>query len=126
MYELKVSSSFSSAHALRGYNGKCENIHGHNWQVEIIVASGILNATGLVIDFKLLKKHLGEIMETLDHKFINDLDFFKEANPSAENIASYIYGELEKITGLSKDNNIRIARVNVYETPSSMASYYKN
>lgn len=126
MYELKVLSSFSSAHALRGYNGKCENIHGHNWQVEIIVASNILNEIGLVIDFKLLKKYLGEIMETLDHKFINDLDFFKKVNPSAENIASYIYEEIEKIIGLNKNNNIKIIRVNVYETPSSMASYYKN
>ncbi len=126
MYELKVLSSFSSAHALREYNGKCENIHGHNWQVEIIVASNILNEIGLVIDFKLLKKYLGEIMETLDHKFINDLDFFKKVNPSAENIASYIYEELEKIIGLNKNNNIKIIRVNVYETPSSMASYYKN
>lgn len=126
MYELKVLSSFSSAHALRGYSGKCENIHGHNWQVEVIVSSDILNEIGLVIDFKLLKKYLGEIMETLDHKFINDLDFFKKVNPSAENIASYIYEELEKIIGPNKDNNIRITRINVYETPSSMASYYKN
>ncbi|MCL4321498.1 MAG: 6-carboxytetrahydropterin synthase QueD [Deltaproteobacteria bacterium] len=129
MYELKVLSSFSSAHALRGYNGKCENIHGHNWQVETMVASNVLNEIGLVIDFKLLKKYIGGIMEMLDHKFLNELDFFREVNPSAENIARYIYEELEKIIGLNEYNeckDIRITRVNVYETSSSMASYYKN
>ncbi len=126
MYELKVLSNFSSAHALRGYNGKCENIHGHNWQIELIVLSDVLNDIGLVVDFKLLKGYLKEIMEILDHKFINDLDFFKETNPSAENIARYIYEEFSRITGAYKDGLIKIARVNVYETPSSMASYYKN
>ncbi len=129
MYELKVLSSFSSAHALRGYNGKCENIHGHNWQVETTVASNVLNEIGLVIDFKLLKKFIGGVMEILDHKFINELDFFKEINPSAENIARYIYEELEKIIGLNEYNeckDIRITRVDVYETSSSMASYRKN
>lgn len=126
MYELKVLSYFSSAHALRGYNGKCENIHGHNWQVEIIVSSNVLNEIGLVIDFKLLKGYLGEIMETLDHKFLNDADYFKKINPSAEIIARYVYEELEKIISPNKDSSIKIERVNVYETPSSMASYYKN
>lgn len=126
MYELKVMSNFSSAHALRGYNGKCENIHGHNWEIELVVFSDILNEIGLVVDFKILKKYLNEIMETLDHKFINDLDFFKKKNPSAENIAKYIYEEFSRITGTYHDGLIKIARVNVYETPSSMASYYKN
>ncbi|RZD15102.1 MAG: 6-carboxytetrahydropterin synthase QueD [Candidatus Acidulodesulfobacterium ferriphilum] len=129
MYELKVLSSFSSAHALRGYNGKCENIHGHNWRVETTVTSNVLNEIGLVIDFKLLKKYVDGVMEILDHKFINELDFFKEVNPSAENIARYIYEELEKIIGLNEYNeckDIRITRVDVYETSSSMASYRKN
>ena len=83
MYDLKVLSGFSSAHTLRGYNGKCENIHGHNWHVELIVSSDVLNEIGLVIDFKLLKKYLNEVMETLDHKFINETGFFKEINPSS-------------------------------------------
>ena len=96
MYDLKVLSGFSSAHALRGYNGKCENVHGHNWHVELIVSSDALNEIGLVIDFKLLKKYLNEVMEMLDHKFINETEFFKEVNPSAENIARYIYEEFEK------------------------------
>ena len=125
MYDLKVLSSFSSAHALRGYNGKCENIHGHNWHVVLIVSSDVLNEIGLVIDFKLLKKYLNEVMETLDHKFINETVFFKEVNPSAENIARYIYEEFERKMKVNKIFNIAVKRVDVYETDSSMASYYK-
>ena len=125
MYDLKVLSSFSSAHALRGYNGKCENIHGHNWHVELIVSSDVLNEIGLVIDFKLLKKYLNEVMETLDHKFINETVFFKEVNPSAENIARYIYEEFERKMKVNEIFNIAVKRVDVYETDSSMASYYK-
>ena len=125
MYDLKVLSSFSSAHALRGYNGKCENIHGHNWHVELVVSSDALNEIGLVIDFKLLKKYLNEVMETLDHKFINETEFFKEVNPSAENIARYIYEEFEKKMKVNKIFNIAVKRVDIYETDSSMASYYK-
>jgi len=125
MYDLKVLSGFSSAHALRGYNGKCENIHGHNWRVELIVSSDVLNEIGLVIDFKLLKKYLNEVMESLDHKFINETVFFKEINPSAENIARYIYEEFEKKMKMNKIFNIAVKRVDVYETDSSMASYYK-
>ena len=126
MFDLKVLSGFSSAHALRGYNGKCENIHGHNWQVELVVSSEKLNGTGLVIDFKDLKGYLNEVMEMLDHKFINETEFFAGTNPSAENIAKFIFVEMEN--KLSSDNNcknITVNRVNVYETSSSMASYYK-
>ncbi|HEC25163.1 MAG TPA: 6-carboxytetrahydropterin synthase QueD [bacterium] len=126
MYELKVTSGFSSAHALKGYNGKCENIHGHNWQVELITVSDMLNDIGLVIDFKLLKKYLNEIMEMLDHKFINEIDFLNGLNPSAENIARLIYEEFEKKIKVGKYVNISVKRINVYETASSMASYYKS
>ncbi|MHB1660537.1 MAG: 6-carboxytetrahydropterin synthase QueD [bacterium] len=125
MYDLKVISDFSSAHALRGYNGKCENIHGHNWQIELIVASDILNEIGLVIDFKLLKRYLNEMIEMLDHKFINETEFFKAVNPSAENIAKFIYEGLEEKLISNKHADIFVKRVNVYETASSMASYYK-
>jgi 6-pyruvoyltetrahydropterin/6-carboxytetrahydropterin synthase len=125
MYDLKISSGFSSAHALRGYNGKCENVHGHNWRIELVVSSGVLNEIGLVVDFKLLKRYLNEVMEMLDHKFINETEFFKEANPSAENIARYIYEEFENKIKLNEIINVAVKRVDVYETDSSMASYYK-
>jgi 6-pyruvoyltetrahydropterin/6-carboxytetrahydropterin synthase len=125
MYELKVLSSFSSAHSLRGYNGKCENIHGHNWQVEVVVSSEFVNEIGLSIDFKVLKKYANQVIDDLDHKFINELPYFKEFNPSAENIAKYIFENIAKLLRLNEKDKIKIKRINVYETPSSMASYYE-
>ena len=130
MYELKISSVFSSAHNLRGYNGKCENIHGHNWQIEVTVRSELLNEIGIAIDFKILKSHLQLIMEKLDHKYINELPYFENINPSAENIAKYIFKEFEALLELdnnkeNKNINIKVKKVNVYETAASMASYYE-
>jgi len=125
MYELKVLSSFSSAHSLRGYNGKCENIHGHNWQVEVVVSSEFVNEIGLSIDIKVLKKYANQVIDDLDHKFINELPYFKEFNPSAENIAKYIFENIAKLLRLNEKDKIKIKRINVYETPSSMASYYE-
>ena len=125
MYEIKVITGFSSAHALRGYNGKCENIHGHNWQVEATVFSESVNEIGISIDFKELKQYVNKIMEYFDHKFINELPYFEKLNPSAENIAKYIYEELERALRSKWEGTVGIRKVNVYETPSSMASYYR-
>ncbi|MCL6119699.1 MAG: 6-carboxytetrahydropterin synthase QueD [Deltaproteobacteria bacterium] len=125
MFDLKITSGFSSAHALRGYQGKCENIHGHNWKVEAVVSASKLNEIGIAIDFKLLKNYLNEVLETLDHKFINETPFFLNANPSAENLAMYIYNEFEKKIKSTQHNGIAVKSVNVYETDTSMASYYK-
>ena len=128
MYELKISSVFSSAHNLRGYNGKCENIHGHNWQIEVIVCSELLNEIGIAIDFKILKSYLKIIMEKLDHKYINELPYFENINPSAENIAKYIFKEFGILLDNnqeSKNINIKVKKVNVYETATSMASYFE-
>ena len=125
MFDLKITSGFSSAHALRGYQGKCENVHGHNWKVEAVVSASELNEIGIAIDFKLLKNYLNEVLETLDHKFINEADFFLSVNPSAENLAMFIYNEFEKKIKSIKHNGIAVKSVNVYETDTSMASYYK-
>ena len=122
MYELKIKTDFASAHNLRGYQGACESLHGHNWHVEVLVRSSKLNDIGLVIDFKVLKAHTNEIMEELDHKYLNDLDAFKEVNPSSENIAEYIYKELEN--KLSAED-AKVSRVTVYESKNSSASYFK-
>ncbi|RZD16977.1 MAG: 6-carboxytetrahydropterin synthase QueD [Candidatus Acididesulfobacter guangdongensis] len=132
MYELKISSMFSSAHNLRGYNGKCENIHGHNWQIEVVVCSELLNSIGIAVDFKILKNYLKLIMEKLDHKYINELPYFENINPSAENIAKYIFNEFNILLENNRDNqnkdeniNVKVKKVNVYETATSMASYYE-
>ncbi|PIQ86661.1 MAG: 6-carboxytetrahydropterin synthase QueD [Candidatus Omnitrophica bacterium CG11_big_fil_rev_8_21_14_0_20_43_6] len=116
MYNLKVQGGFSSAHNLRGYKGKCEDLHGHNWLVEIAVKSARLDDIGMVLDFKYLKKELSASLEQLDHKYLNQLSFFKKINPTSENIAKYIYDRLKPSIPL-------LSCVTVWENPTSSASY---
>jgi len=125
MYEIWIKTSFSAAHRLRGYDGKCESIHGHNWIVEVFIACKKLNEMGLGIDFLEVKRKLAEVVGKLDHKDLNDpflIPFFRERNPSAENIAYFIYQELK-----SKINSsgIRLSKVVVKEGESSGVSYWE-
>lgn len=120
MYELTVESGFSAAHRLREYRGKCENLHGHNWRVEVTIASKQLDNGGMVIDFRKIKEKLGSILDKLDHTYLNELSEFKKINPTSENIASYIYSRLKKlITG----KKITVKKVSVWETKDSSATY---
>ncbi len=117
MFELSIESHFSAAHHLLNYEGKCENIHGHNWKVEIFIEGNELDKSGMLIDFKILKKHLNLVLEKLDHKDLNNLEEFKNTSPSSENIAKFIYSQLkETFPGLKK--------VTVWETEKAKASYY--
>jgi len=118
MYNIKVELSFSSAHNLRGYKGKCESLHGHNWKVEAVVTSNTLDKCGMVMDFKILKTALKEILESLDHKYLNDIPYFKKVNPTSENIAKFIY---QKIKLRIK----KISAVTVWESENSAATYYE-
>lgn len=121
MYELMVRDSFSAAHSLRGYKGKCEHTHGHNYIVEAYFGSARLGANGLAIDFTVLKKALKKVMDELDHKHLNeDVEFFKRHNTSAENLARYIYEFLRK-----KSTGVKVSKVCVYESESAMAAYYE-
>ncbi len=120
MYTVKVRSHFSSAHNLKGYKGKCEELHGHNWRVEVAVCAEKLDATGMVVDFKLLKEKLGEVMTELDHKHLNELEAFKKMNPTSENIAYYVYQKLCR-----KSRALDIKEVTVWETDTSSATYSK-
>lgn len=122
MFEVSVRSSFSGAHSLRGYRGKCEELHGHNWDVEISVGTAQLNDIGLTLDFKLLKQKLNDVLAGLDHCDLNKLPYFKRANPSAENIAKYIYINLKKFF---KIKGIKLSRVRVWETRDSCATYFE-
>ena len=122
MYELRVVSFFSGAHFLRGYKGKCESLHGHNWKVELFVKNKYLNDTGLVIDFKELKTMLSSILDKLDHKNLNNVRFFKKKNPSSENIARFIYSELAPLVEKKKS---KLLRVTVWEQRDSAASYFE-
>jgi 6-pyruvoyltetrahydropterin/6-carboxytetrahydropterin synthase len=122
MYELSVEVSFSAAHQLRGYKGKCENLHGHNWKVQVSIMAETLNDIDLAIDFHDLKKIAREVIAPLDHAYLNEIFPFTEKNPSSENIAKWIFDCMKKkIT----DENINISAVTVWESDTASASYYE-
>ncbi len=122
MYELTVISDFAAAHNLRFYEGECERLHGHNWKVEVTVASKKLNTIGLAVDFKILKRTLENIIERLDHKYLNEVPPFDKENPSSENIARYIFKQFQKEI---KGKDIKAARVKVWESENAAAVYYE-
>lgn len=120
-YEVMIERNFSSAHQLRGYKGKCENLHGHNYKIEIFAKGDELNNIGLLIDFGDLKIAADEIVKYLDHRNLNELPpFDEELNPSAENIARYFHEYLNSRVG---DDRVRVYKVRCYETPTSVATY---
>ncbi len=123
MFELTVEVGFSAAHQLRGYRGKCENMHGHNWKVQINVVADRLNEIDIAIDFNDLRKIANEVVSPLDHAYLNDIFPFTEKNPSSENIAKWIYDSLKKRVN---DENIRVATVTVWESDTASASYYED
>jgi 6-pyruvoyltetrahydropterin/6-carboxytetrahydropterin synthase len=123
MYELSIETGFASAHQLRGYKGKCEKLHGHNWKVQISVTAERLNEIDLAIDFHELKKIANEVVSPLDHAFLNDIFPFTEKNPSSENVAKWIYESMKKKIN---DDNIRISAVTVWESDTASASYYED
>jgi len=116
MYKISVISDFSAAHMLRGYKGKCENMHGHNWKVEVSVSSVKLDRLGMVADFKELKKSVNIVLEELDHKNLNDIPYFKRLNPTSENIAKYIYDKL-------RAEKVKAMAVTVWESDTTRAKY---
>jgi len=118
MFTIKIKSQFSGAHNLRGYEGKCEDLHGHNWHIELVAYSEVLDKLGMVMDFKQLKKILNEVLNDLDHKYLNDIEHFKQVNPTSENIAKFLYEEVSK-----KNKDIKIKEVTVWETDTSSATY---
>ncbi len=121
MFEVMIERNFSSAHQLRGYKGKCENLHGHNYRVEIYARGSELDNIGLLVDFGELKDAADELVAYLDHRNINELPpFDEELNPSAENLARYI---LERVARRVGDERVRVYKVRCYETPTSVATY---
>jgi len=120
MYEVTIKKSFSAAHTLKEIGGKCEALHGHNFIVEVSVAAPDINREGLAIDFRVLKRWTGEILETLDHKYLNDIPYFKGLAPSSENIARFIYDKVVEKAHLQK---IRVSRVTVWESEDARVSY---
>ncbi|MDR1511703.1 MAG: 6-carboxytetrahydropterin synthase QueD [Endomicrobium sp.] len=117
-YKVSVEKNFSSAHCLREYKGKCENLHGHNWKVRVAFCGNKLDDTGILIDFTNIKIPIDEIMKFLDHKFLNEIDPFDKVNPTSENIAAFILEQLRHI----ETENAKVCEVEVWENESSSAS----
>jgi 6-pyruvoyltetrahydropterin/6-carboxytetrahydropterin synthase len=117
-YKLSVTKSFASAHCLRKYKGRCENLHGHNWKIRAAFCGTELNSQGMLIDFIDIKKHLDEIISCLDHKFLNEIVPFDKINPTAENIASFILEQIKLI----ETENAKACEVEVWESESSSAT----
>ena len=120
MYGISVEMEFDAAHALRGYQGKCENLHGHRFRVAVTVQAKELNEIGLAYDFTVLKKYLGDILARFDHTSLNEVPPFDKINPSSENIASTVYDQMKpRLAG----SGVLIAKVEVWESPTSRAEY---
>jgi 6-pyruvoyltetrahydropterin/6-carboxytetrahydropterin synthase len=121
MYEITVISSFSGAHRLRYLHGRCEELHGHNWKVEVSVVSNRLGKEGVAIDFGVLKEKVEKVLKPLDHHYLNDLPYFSGKEPSSENIAKYIFDKLKKELNRY---SVNLKKVTAWESETSCATYY--
>ena len=122
MYEIKIVRFFAAAHFLQDYHGKCEALHGHNWKVEVMVRRDGLGKGNMALDFSRLKHITENVLDTLDHKNLNELPPFRDQNPSSEAIARYIFESLEKALA---DEPVTVHRVNAWESRDSCAGYMK-
>ena len=120
MYHLTILTHFAAAHNLLNYCGDCENLHGHNWKVEACVTGDKLSPAGVLVDFGDLKKYVRSIMGDLDHKYLNELDYFAYGNPSSENIAIYIANKLQ---GMIQGSGAAVSRITVWESENASATY---
>ena len=121
MFELKILNHFSAAHQLTMVGEKCENLHGHNWRVEVYVKGERLNEAGVLIDFGVIKTHVKTIMKRLDHRFLNELPYFESEQPSSENLAIYIAKSLQEMID---DQGVVVSRVTTWESDNACATYY--
>jgi len=119
-YTLKIVTDFAAAHTLRNYPGDCANLHGHNWKVEVEVVATSLNDVGIGMDFKQIRKNAKAICDDLDHTYLNDLDAFSNINPTAENIAAYLFQALKK--NLNTDTT-HVSAVTIWETERACVTY---
>ncbi|MGA2135819.1 MAG: 6-carboxytetrahydropterin synthase QueD [Bryobacteraceae bacterium] len=121
MFEVTVEETFAAGHALRNYRGKCENVHGHNYRVQVTFRGPALDSIGLLVDFVAVKKLMAAVVDRLDHRFLNDQAPFDQINPSAENIAKYFYDEIS--SGLESGNGAQLGQVRIWETDTTSAIY---
>ena len=118
MFELNIKGHFAASHFLKGYEGKCKNLHGHTWKVEMAVASDRLDSVGMVADFAVVKKELRDFLEKLDHVHLNETPPFDKTNPTTENLAKYIFDEFGQ-----KHRQYHIKRVTVWESDTASITY---
>lgn len=120
VYEVTINQSFSAAHILKEIDGTCEKLHGHNFIIEVSVSSSELSEAGILIDFRVLKEWTGDILKELDHKYLNEVGYFKNISPSSENIAKFIY---DRIADKAKCHNLDVCRVIVWESEDARVTY---
>ena len=122
MFEATIEETFAAGHALRNYRGKCENVHGHNYRAQVALRGAELDALGLLVDFVELKRVVHAVLDRMDHQWLNDFPPFDTLNPSAENMAKYIYDEVS--AGLQTKEGVRVASVRLWETDTASAAYF--
>jgi 6-pyruvoyltetrahydropterin/6-carboxytetrahydropterin synthase len=123
MFEVTIEETFAAGHALRNYHGKCENVHGHNYRCQVTLEGAELDSVGLLVDFVELKRVVHAVLDRMDHQWLNDFPPFDVLNPSAENMARYIYEQLEE--GLKSREGVRLGAVKLWETDTASATYRK-
>jgi 6-pyruvoyltetrahydropterin/6-carboxytetrahydropterin synthase len=121
MFEVTIEETFAAGHALRNYHGKCENVHGHNYRCQVTLAGAELDSVGLLVDFVELKKVVHAVLDRMDHQWLNDFSPFDVLNPSAENMAKYIYDEVSQ--GLKAQKGVHVGSVRLWETDTASATY---
>jgi len=122
MYRLTIRTSFAAAHNLINYQGDCENLHGHNWKVEVAVTTTELDKAGLGIDFKVLKREAGVVIAELDHKYLNENPAFTDVSPSSEHIARFLY---QRLSERLNNGTVKVDAITVWESDNASASYYE-
>jgi 6-pyruvoyltetrahydropterin/6-carboxytetrahydropterin synthase len=120
MYVSSITATFAAAHFLRNYGGKCENLHGHNWRIEVQAECRELDEAGMGLDFTFLRRETAKVLSSLDHTVLNELTTFGEQNPSSENIARHIFTELD---GVVTGGRVKMRKVRVWESDTSWAEY---
>ena len=121
MFEVTIEETFAAGHALRNYKGKCENVHGHNYRCLVTVQGEKLDDIGLLVDFVELKRIVHAVLDRMDHQWLNEFPPFDVLNPSAENMARYIYDEIA--AGIQIRQGVKLASVRLWETDTASAIY---
>ena len=119
MFELSIKGDFCAAHRLRGYEGNCKDLHGHTWKVEVVLMGNQLDKIGMVMDFKVAKMKLKEVLAGMDHVYLNDLSAFQNNNPTTENLSKHIFEEFSRVC-----QPFQLKRVQVWESESASVTYY--